>query len=127
MDLSQYGISASDLQSSGNSVNIQGLDGIQNTLSGIQNMLPAITIASLVITALFLVAYILHIIRRWKVDRAIIETHKDIAEIRKLLEQSAPTPPVQLAPAPGTILTETEHAPTHAESESSSATLEHTN
>lgn len=127
MDLSQYGINASDLQSSGNSVNIQGLDGIQNTLSGIQNMLPAITIASLVITALFLVAYILHIIRRWKVDRAIIETHKDIAEIRKLLEQNAPAPLAQSVPTPSTMLTEPEHAPTRAESESSSATLGHTN
>lgn len=122
MDLSQYGINASDIQSNGNSVTVPGLDGIQNTLSSIQSMLPAITVASLVITALFLVAYILHIIRRWKVDRAILETRKDIAEIRKLLEQRAPAPV-----APAAILTEPEPTPTRVESESSSATLEHTN
>jgi hypothetical protein len=92
MDLSQYGISGTSGTSS--QVSIPGLDGIQNALSGIQSMLPIITIGSLVVTVLFLVLYIVHIVRRWKVDKAIIETHKEVKAIRVLLEyrQNPPTP-----------------------------------
>lgn len=84
MDLSQYGISNS--AGSGAQVNVPGLDGIQNTLSGIQSLLPIITIGSFVVSIVFLVLYIIHIIHRWKVDKAIIETHKEVRAIRVLLE-----------------------------------------
>ena len=96
MDLSQLGIS--DTSGINTQVSIPGLDGIQSTLSGIQSMLPIITIGSLVVTVLFLILYIVHIIRRWKVDKAIIETHKEVKAIRLLLETKQ-TPPSPSAPA----------------------------
>jgi hypothetical protein len=89
MDLSQYGITGTS--GSGSNISIPGLDGIQNTLSGIQSLLPTLLIVSTVATVLIVVLYILHIIRRWKVDKAIIETQKDVHAIRTLLENKQPT------------------------------------
>lgn len=95
MDLSQYGISNTTGNSSG--ISIPGLDGIQSALTGIQSLLPMIMIVSIVATVLFVVLYAIHIIRRWKVDKAIIETQKDVHAIRLLLEGKQ-TPPVVVAP-----------------------------
>lgn len=95
MDLSQFGLGGTNGTSP--QTNIPGLEGIQNSLSGIQSMLPIITIGSLVITVLFLVLYIMHIVHRWKVDKAIIETQKDVHAVRVLLEGKQ-TPPETITP-----------------------------
>ncbi len=105
MDLSQYGLS--NTSGTGTQVSIPGLDGIQSALSGIQSLLPIITIISLASTVLILVLYIVHIIRRWKVDKAIIETHKEVQAIRVLLEGKqtsavAPAAPIEVAPQDAT-------------------------
>ncbi len=88
MDLSQFGI-----DTNGTGLSIPGLDGIQTALT-------TITIVSIIITGLFFVMYVFSLIRRWKVDRAILETQKDVRAIRTLLEQSQPKKSEALASTP---------------------------
>lgn len=120
MDLSQLGI---DTTTTGAGA---GID--------MQSILSAVTVVSVVIGGLFFVLYLINLLQHMRVNRAMIGMHKDVAEIRKLLEQhqaqpapvAAPAPVLVPAPAPATESQETTPAPTRDESESSLASAEHT-
>lgn len=117
MDLSQFGINA-DGSTSG--LTVPGLGNIQTLLANI-------ALISIIIGGLFFVLYLINIIQRMRANRSTIAMHKDIAAIRAILEKQAnsPTPSViteEQKPEPVPV-----QAPIRDESESSSATLEHTN
>lgn len=90
MDLSQFGINATNSQGS-SPFTIPGLDNLQQ-------MIGTITIVSTIIGVIFIVLYVINLIQRIRADRAMIAMHKDIAAIKALLEQQ--TGRAQAAPAP---------------------------
>lgn len=51
-------------------------------------------IASLVITVVFVVAYIISSIRRWKVQQAIFDIQKNVREINQRHQSTSPAPTI---------------------------------
>lgn len=91
------------------------LDGTQLNQSALQSLLgdstPSLIPESLVTTLtvgfvvlnvlglLFLVFYIINMVRKWKVESAVFRMQKDLAEIKTALAQPAPSPQPPAAPA----------------------------
>lgn len=71
-------------------LSIPGLDNLQPLMNNLM-------IVSIITGGVFLVLYLLNVIRHMRADRAMIAMHKDIAAIRELLEhqQTAPRPAVE--------------------------------
>lgn len=44
----------------------------------------------LVLSSLFLLAYILGMVRKWKVQSAILDMHKDVKELKQLMGREKP-------------------------------------
>lgn len=52
-----------------------------------------------VLTVLFFVFYVANMIRKWRVDTAILNMHKDLADIKAQLATERPTPAQPTPPA----------------------------
>lgn len=50
-------------------------------------------IALIVITALFLLVYVISTIRKWKVQSAILDMHKDVKELKQSMARDKPPVP----------------------------------
>lgn len=50
-------------------------------------------IALIVITALFLVVYTVGMVRKWKVQSAILDMHKDVKELKQSMARDKPPVP----------------------------------
>lgn len=103
MDLSQLGLDTTT--GTTQSIDIQGIMG-------------TVTIISVVIGGLFLIIYLINLIQHMRVNRAMLAMHKDVAEIRKLMEERRPAMPAPVIVKGDPIIRD--------ESESSSANVEHT-
>jgi preprotein translocase subunit SecY len=54
------------------------------------NLLTAGFIALNVIAALFLIVYIIGMVRKWKVQSAVLDMHKDVKELKQLMTREKP-------------------------------------
>lgn len=52
-------------------------------------------IALVVISALFLLVYLVGTIRKWKVQSAVLDIHKDVKQLKELLAPKSPSSPVK--------------------------------
>jgi hypothetical protein len=98
---------------------LQGLLGDSNTSLIPESLVSTLTVGIIVLVilnALFVVFYVLGIVRKWKVQSAVLDMHKDLAEIKATLakpqaERTTEPAPVDPIEKPVTIATDETQKP----------------
>lgn len=77
---------------------------LQSLPTSITNALAPILLLSTIISVLFLVAYIVSSIRRWKVQQAILDIQKEVKELNER-DRNRSMPPAQqpITPSPALV------------------------
>ena len=76
-----------------------------------ESLITTLTIGFIVLNILgilFLVFYVVSLIRKWKVESAVFHMQKDLADIKAALSQSTPQPVQQTPPAINPVIAATD-------------------